>query len=158
MNMMMAGYYEAIGDVEKWWRVDLGMEAAKVPAAAKEALYSTWYSYHQDITETSVVEQCRKAVQMGMKTVILDDGWQMKGKTEPCHGDWKAYNPAVNGLVSMVDAIHELGMKFVLWFSIPFISKEAELWNRFGEYVLDNTANRRLYCLDPRYSYQKLPQ
>lgn len=144
-------YYEAITDVEKWWSRDLGMEAAKVPEAAKEALYSTWYSYHHDITEESVVEQWRRAVEMGMKTVILDAGWQMKSEAEPCYGDWRAYNPAVNGLVPMVDAIHELGMKFVLWFSIPFISKDAESWNRFGEYVLDNTANRRWYCLDPRY-------
>ena len=144
-------YYEAIADVEKWWSRDLGMEAAKVPEAARDALYSTWYSYHHDIAEKAVVERCRKAVKMGMKTVILDAGWNMASETEHRLGDWKVYNPAVNGLVPMVDAIHELGMKFVLWFSIPFLSRDAEIWNRFGEYVLDNKTSGRWYCLDPRY-------
>ncbi|MBO5197941.1 MAG: alpha-galactosidase [Lachnospiraceae bacterium] len=145
-------YYEAIEAVENWWSTECGMTPAKVPEAAKEALYSTWYSYHHDITEEAVVEQCRKAAAMGMKTVILDAGWQMKKEGDPRYGDWKAYNPAVNGLTDMVEKIHGFGMKFVLWFSVPFISKEAEVWSRLGEYVLDDTPGRRWYCLDPRYA------
>ena len=144
-------YYDALAEVEQWWSKDCGMKPAPVPEGAKDALYSTWYSYHHDISDAEVVEQCRKAYEMGMKTVILDAGWQMVTEGQPRYGDWKPNNPAVNGLKNMVAKIQKLGMKFVLWYSVPFIEPGSECWSSLGEFVLDDTPGRRWYCLDPRY-------
>ncbi len=40
-------------------------------------MYSFWYSYHQEFTEEDVEAECRRAAELGFRTVIVDDGWQM---------------------------------------------------------------------------------
>lgn len=37
-------YYEALADTAKWWETIPGNEPAVVPEAAREIMYSTWYS------------------------------------------------------------------------------------------------------------------
>ena len=40
-------FAEALRRVTAWWENDCGMTPMPVPAEAREAMYSTWYSYHQ---------------------------------------------------------------------------------------------------------------
>ena len=73
------------------WFSELGYASAKVPAAAKQPMYSTWYSLWQTMTAKEVLAECRKAVKLGMKTVIIDDGWQPTAgdATYVSVGDWR---------------------------------------------------------------------
>ncbi len=144
-------YYEAIGNVGKWWREDCGYQEAPVPEFAKDILYSTWYSYHHAISDTEIIEQCKKAHEMGMNNIILDAGWNMADKEHRGYGDYVLQCPKIRDMAAMVDEIHKIGMKFILWFSVPFISKDAKLWEKFGEFVLDPNPNTIWHCLDPRY-------
>ena len=48
------------------------------PESARLPMYSTWYSYMQTVTAEKALEECREAVKFGMKTVIVDDGWQIE--------------------------------------------------------------------------------
>ena len=52
---------QAVADTARWWAEELGMTPAQVPDAAKLATYSFWYSYHQDVNERNVEEECRRA-------------------------------------------------------------------------------------------------
>lgn len=143
-------YYEAIANVGKWWREDLDYGEASVPDFARDALYSTWYSYHHGVSQKEIVEQCKRAYKFGMKTMILDDGWNMSDKEHRYFGDWVLHNPNINDLAEMSDEIHKIGMRMMLWFGVPFISRNSEIWERLGEFVLNDKAEP--WCLlDPRY-------
>ncbi|MFR7718112.1 MAG: hypothetical protein ACLU3N_05510 [Lachnospiraceae bacterium] len=61
-----------------------------VPDATKKAMYSFWYSMHQNVTAKNV-EESRRAAQLGLSAVIVDDGWQTEDNNRGyayC-GDWE---------------------------------------------------------------------
>ncbi len=144
-------YYEAIANVGKWWREDCGYKEAYVPEFSKDILYSTWYSYHHIFSDTEIVEQCRLAHKMGMNNIILDAGWNMADREHRGYGDYMLQCPKIKDMAVMVDEIHKIGMRFMLWFSVPFISEDAKIWEEFGELVLDPNPSTIWHCLDPRY-------
>lgn len=146
-------YYESLQGVQKWWSAMPEYRPAFVPAAAKEPMYSTWYSMHQNVTDTHIEEQCRLAKKLGMEAVIVDDGWQTEDNRRGyayC-GDWETYEGKFPDMKRHVDAVHELGMKFILWYSVPFIGKYSEVWDRFKNKILRFNENHGAAVLDPRY-------
>ncbi|MBP1962335.1 glycoside hydrolase family 36 protein [Paenibacillus aceris] len=126
---------------------------AYVPAAAKEPMYSTWYSMHQNVTNSRIEEQCLLAKKLGMEAVIVDDGWQTEDNRRGyayC-GDWETYEGKFPDMKKHVDAVHQLGMKFILWYSVPFIGKYSKVWDRFKDKILRFNENHGAAVLDPRY-------
>ena len=45
--------------------------ASRTPDAAFDPLYSSWYSFHQDVFAKDIEDECALAAKMGMKTIIL---------------------------------------------------------------------------------------
>ena len=88
-----------------------------------------------------------------MRAVIVDDGWQTDNSERGyayC-GDWKPAPKRIGNMKAFVDAVHSTGMKFILWYSVPFVGKHSKAWNRFKGKFLDSEENE--YCvLDPRYN------
>lgn len=57
------------------WIVRTGGSApCAAPPAAFEPLYSSWYNFHQDVFDRDIEAECARAVKLGMRTLILDDG------------------------------------------------------------------------------------
>ena len=51
-----------------------------------------------------------------------------------------------------VDRVHETGMKFILWYSVPFMGKRTKAFSRFHDMVLGYTTAGKTYAsLDPRF-------
>ncbi|OPH58325.1 glycoside hydrolase [Paenibacillus ferrarius] len=146
-------YYESLNNVQAWWSGMPEYLPAPVPEAARNPMYSTWYSMHQQITAADIEAQCAIAKTMGMDAVIVDDGWQTgdNNRGYAYCGDWDVYTDKVPDMRAHVDAVHRLGMKFILWYSVPFIGKFSQVWQRFEDKIL--TFNERLGAgvLDPRY-------
>lgn len=145
-------YFKSITDSAKWWESDCGYAPCAVPSAAKEAIYSSWYTFHQDLHPEELLNQCKIAKSLGMNTIIVDDGWQTDdsaGGYKYC-GDWALAPSKIPDMKALVDAVHSVGMKFMLWYSVPFIGKESSLWSKFSDMVLDE-GEHGWCCLDPRY-------
>lgn len=146
-------YYEAIKNVNAWWETDCGYTPAPVPTDAKKAVYSSWYTFHKDLKTETILKQCRAAKPLGMDVVIFDDGWQTEevegGGYKRC-GEWKVVSSKIPDMKALVDEVHKIGMKFMLWYSVPFLGEESPLWERFSDMTLD-TSERGWACLDPRY-------
>ena len=109
------------------------MPDMSVPDIAKHPMYSTWYSYHQNIDTEAVVAECKKAYELGMRAVIVDDGWQTDNSERGyayC-GDCMPAIKRIGDMKAFVDAVHSTGMKFILWYSVPFVGKYSEAWNKF---------------------------
>ena len=144
-------YHRALADVSDWWAGLEGYKPAAVPDAAKRPLYSTWYSFHQSITADEVVEQCRLASEIGCEVVIVDDGWQTLDSQRGyafC-GDWLPER--IGDMRNFVDRVHQLGMKFVLWYSVPLVGENSRNYSRFRGKYLTYWEGQGASVLDPRF-------
>lgn len=145
-------FYRCVEDVVAWWESFDGYLPAPVPQAAREPMYSTWYSFHQNIDVPRILEECRYFAELGCKSVIVDDGWQTADSHRGYQycGDWMPATEKVADMRGFVDAVHQLGMKFILWYSVPFVGVHSKAYERFRDQVLYQEGEGT-YVLDPRY-------
>jgi alpha-galactosidase len=146
-------YYETLSDVSRWWAGLPGYEPAGVPESARLPMYSTWYSFHQELEPGRVEEQCRLAKELGCEAVIMDDGWQTTSneRGSAYTGDWEPAPEKVPDMREHVDRVHALGMKFLLWYSVPFIGRHSKAWERFSGMLLEEIERLGAGVLDPRF-------
>ena len=147
---------DAVRETSDWIGETAGFKAAHVPESAYDPLYSTWYAYLQDVHDHAIEKEARLAAELGMKTMILDDGWQKeKSKTfYSAVGDWMPVKSRFPDMKAHVDAVHKAGLKYMLWLSVPYIGEETEIWSRFKVktlWVSGKPGHGQLAVLDPRY-------
>lgn len=146
-------YFDALKDVSAWWAEMSTYTPDLSPAATKKPMYSTWYSFHSDISPEKVIEQCKLSQELGCKTVLIDDGWQcIDNKVGYTYaGDW---NPGrISDPVLFSKQIHDLGMNVIYWYAVPFIGQKSENYERFkGKYLYKMDWNwADVWVLDPRF-------
>lgn len=145
-------FYDAIKDAREWWDT-LGYKCAYVPDSAKLPMYSTWYSFHQKTIPEEILYECKIAKEYGMDTVIVDDGWQTDDNSRGyafC-GDWQVCEKKIPDMKKFVDDVHAIGMKFMIWFSVPFVGSESKNYERFKGKYLRFKGNTGEAVLDPRF-------
>lgn len=145
-------YYDSIYENTAWWENDCGYTPAFVPEHAKLPMNSLWYSYHQMLDVDDILKECKLSKELGMETVIVDDGWQTDDNSRGyayC-GDWEIAPEKIPDIKSFVDGIHNLGMKVMFWFSVPYIGVKSKNYEKFKDMLLDGDSSD-VRCLDPRY-------
>jgi len=143
-------FSKSIKAASNWWTGFEHLKPSVVPAIAKTPLYSTWYNYHQNLEETSLVEECKMAKKLGFDLIIIDDGWQTMDTNRGYNytGDWLPER--FPQMADFVEKIHQTGMKLGLWFSVPFCGKESSAYKKFkGKFLTEN--HRWAPVFDPRY-------
>ena len=148
IDMRNIPYIEVLNEVKKQWC----FEKIAVPNDCTEPMYSTWYSYHQNLVHKEIIEELKLAKELGMETVIVDDGWQTNDANRGyAHcGDWNAAK--LSDMREFVCDVHKAGMKCILWFSVPFVGIYSEAWRKFQGNFLDAFDEKHPWCvLDPRY-------
>lgn len=147
-------YYDSIYNVTNWWETDYGYNAAFVPESAKEPVDSLWYSFHQELDKEKIIKECELSSQLGMKTVIIDDGWQTDDNNRGyafC-GDWDVAPKKMGDMKTLVENIHKTGMKVMLWYSVPFVGIHCKKYEEFKNMFLDKSGDEKtFFALDPRY-------
>jgi alpha-galactosidase len=145
-------YEEALAAAAAWWAALPGCAPTPVPAAAREPMLSTWYSFHQELDPAAVEAECRLARDFGMRAVILDDGWQTLDTSRgyAFAGDWEPER--IPDLRAHVDRIHAAGLKVMLWFSVPFVGVKSRAYRRFRDRLLHHMSDEwGAAVLDPRH-------
>ncbi len=144
-------YEEALAAAARWWASLPGCAPSPVPAAAREPMLSTWYSFHQELDAGAVEAECRLARDVGMTAVIIDDGWQTMdaGRGYAFTGDWQPER--IPDLRGHIDRIHAAGMRALLWYSVPFVGVHSAAWQRFENRMLYVMPERGAGVLDPRH-------
>jgi len=143
-------FSKAIQAVAKWWEGFEALKPCEVPALAKVPLYSTWYNYHQSLEADSLLKECETAYKLGYELIILDDGWQTldSDRGYDYTGDWQP--DRFPDIAKFVEQVHQTGMKFGLWYSVPFCGKHSNAYQRFeGKFLTEN--HRWAPVFDPRY-------
>ena len=144
---------KAVEDVASWWADDCGMTPLNVPDNALDPLYSFWYSYHQNVNDADVEAECRRAKELGFSLCIVDDGWQTEDNcgAYPYCGDWLPAPGKFPDMAAHVRRVHEIGMKYILWYSVPLIGYRSAHYERFKCMLLRDEPGLSAAVLDPRY-------
>lgn len=144
-------FYQSVKESTDWWASMDNYKPAPVPDAAKLPMYSTWYSFHQNLVVEEVVKECRLGKEIGLEAVIIDDGWQTNDNKRgyAYTGDWEPER--IGDMNAFVDSVHAIGMKFLLWYSLPFIGEKAKLYDQFKGKYLHHWESQGTWVLDPRY-------
>lgn len=148
---------DAVSAASGWVSEAAGCRASPVPESAYEPLYSTWYAYLQNVRDAPLEREAELARELGMRTMILDDGWQMEVARDTYDetGDWRPAKGRFPDMRAHVDAVHRRGMKYMLWLAVPFVGERSEAYRRFRGKTLaekvDGADGGRVAVLDPRF-------
>lgn len=143
-------YYDALSDVSKWW--EQMYKPASVPPIAKKAMYSTWYSFHQNLNSDELIKQCIEAKKIKCESIIIDDGWQTEDNRRGYKycGDWNLCKTKIPDMKDLTEQIHKIGMKVILWYTVPFIGVNSNMWGELSGKFINNFAEG-VDILDPRF-------
>lgn len=146
-------YADAIRDVTAWFASLEEYKPSVAPEAAFEPIYSSWYSYHQDVFDRDLEQECELAGTYGMKGIIVDDGWQTEDNQRGyafC-GDWEISKRRFPDMRAHVARVHKLGLKYVVWYSVPFVGDKSRVCERFAGKFLYHSDRLNTSVLDPRF-------
>lgn len=148
-------YCDSIRDVVSWWENECGYTQMYVPEEAKLPMNSLWYSYHQNLDVEDIIKECKLSREMGMRTVIIDEGWETDDTSRGFSycGDWEVAKSKIPDMKNFVERIHQTGMKAMIWYSVPFVGVNTKNYERFKDMLLDVAENNKKTwsSLDPRY-------
>ncbi|MBO5415432.1 MAG: alpha-galactosidase [Clostridia bacterium] len=144
-------FTDSVKRVNAWWENDFGYEKAYVPHEAYLPMNSAWYSFHQALDPERLIEECRISAKLGMKTIIIDDGWQTTDNNRGYRycGDWELATEKIPDMKKLTDEIHKLGMKVMLWYSVPFVGIYSKAYERFKDMALAD--EKGVLVVDLRY-------
>ena len=136
-----------------WISATAGLADRPVPPAARAPLYSTWYAFWQDVHADVLEGEARRAAVLGMKTMILDDGWQKDESRNfySATGDWMPVPSRFPDMKEHVAKVHAAGIeRYLLWFAVPFVGDQSAAWARFKDKII-NPGTTNVGVLDPRF-------
>lgn len=144
-------YSQALNEVANWWASFEQYTPAQVPEVARMPVYSSWYSYHQNVAMEPLLQECKLAKEMGFESIIIDDGWQTTDSNRgyAYTGDWEPER--IPEMKEFVKAVHDLGMKFILWYAVPFVGEKSKAFERMQGKTLSHWKSQGTYVLDPRF-------
>lgn len=101
-------------------------------------LINNWEATYFDFTEDKLLSIARKASELGIEMLVMDDGWfgERDGDWSGL-GDWKVNTRKLKGgLENLVRKINDMGMKFGIWFEPEMVSEDSELYRQHPDWAL----------------------
>ena len=97
-------------------------------------LINNWEATYFNFDEEKILNIARKASQVGVELLVLDDGWFGKRNSDNCSlGDWYVNKEKLpGGLTQLASKVNELGMKFGLWFEPEMVSPDSDCYRASG--------------------------
>jgi len=145
---------QGVSDAADWVSKTAGLSPCPVPEAARDPMYSTWYAFWQDVKADVLEREAPLAAALGMKAMILDDGWQKERSRTyySATGDWMPVAGRFPDMKAHVEKVHAAGLKYILWLSVPFVGEESAAYGRFRDKFLCETGEGSgTYVLDVRF-------
>ncbi len=112
----------------------------------------TWYSFHQDLVVDELLADARIAGELGIGTVIIDDGWQTTDAARgygSC-GDWEVERGKIPDPRALVRELEELGLRTLWWIGTPFIGYRSQAYQDGLIPLAYEEAGLDAAVLDPR--------
>ena len=151
IDLRKVKFYESIKEISDSYNSTI--ELRNVPDSSKLPLFSTWYSDHQRLSKEKIINDCKKAKELGFDLIIIDDGWQTDD-TSYGYGFCGDYIPSENKIGKMeelIKSIHDLDMKVMLWYSVSFLGEYSANFEKYKDKTLLYVPKGHYYVLDPRF-------
>lgn len=105
----------------------------------RPVVINSWESVYFDFDEAKIKEFIIGAKNLGIDTVVLDDGWFGRRDDDTSSlGDWTVDKRKLkNGLDTIIDCCKQNGMNFGIWFEPEAVSPDSELYRTHPEYALE---------------------
>lgn len=108
---------------------------------AHDPTWCTWTAWCSDrMSDESVLANARVARDLGVRSVILDDGWFGPGldtDDRPLNiGDYDADTTKFADLPALVRELHDMGMSVLLWYAPTCISPDSRTFARFKHHLV----------------------
>lgn len=143
---------ESLRSLCAWWDT-FYPRSLPVDPVCEQPLYSSWYNFHQHPNAEDLEAELELASQLGFKALIIDDGWQYEGNGTGDYydcGNWEVAKGKFPDLAAFVKKAHDLGIKVMLWFPVPFIGRHTAAYRQFKDRFLYYSKGSRAGVLDPR--------
>lgn len=146
-------FEQALADAAAWWESFPEFRPCPVPPAAFEGVYSTWYSYHREITARAVEAEAEAFSGYGIRTVIVDDGWQETGGAAgyAFAGDWNIDRDRFPDMAAHVARVRARGVNYLLWIALPFVGEGSPAFSALKGKLLYFAPGLNCWILDPRF-------
>jgi alpha-galactosidase len=99
---------------------------------------NNWEATYFDFNEKKILAIAKKAKQLGMELLCLDDGWfGHRDDDTSSLGDWHEHPKKLKkGLSHLIKKIKAIGLDVGLWFEPEMISKESELYQNHPDWAV----------------------
>lgn len=126
---------EVVQEQVNWLYRESGAQLPKIPVTSFEPVLSTWYSFHQHVTDKGILQESEYYKALGARTLILDDGWQTNDSSRryAYAGDWQVSSEKFPNFTQHVKEVQSLEMNYLVWLSLPYVGKNSENWNLFKD-------------------------
>lgn len=118
-------------------------------------LINNWEATFMDFTEDKLMPIVKRAKELGIEMFVLDDGWfGHRDDDRSSLGDWFVDEKKFNhGIAGFAKRVHDLDMKFGLWFEPEMISIDSRLYQTHPEWMIKTpgrgqTPGRHQFVLD----------
>lgn len=104
----------------------------------KPVLINSWESVYFSYNIDKLVEIARSAKETDIDMFVLDDGWFGKRENDLSGlGDWFVNEEKLGGsLKQLSEQIHNLDMRFGLWFEPECVSEDSQLYKQHPEWAI----------------------
>ncbi|MCM6881230.1 alpha-galactosidase [Enterococcus italicus] len=146
-------FYQSVVKNRTWIYDQKEYQLLPYNEAAYKPVYSTWYSYHQALTQANIEEQAQDFKKYHLETLILDDGWQTEDSSRryAFAGDWEIAQNKFPTMIDHVGKIKSQGIKYMVWVTLPYIGEKTQAFSRFKDKFLYFDTYQKAGVLDPRY-------
>lgn len=99
---------------------------------------NTWETCGVNVDEEKVLRLARRAKELGIDTVVLDDGW-FRNDNRSGLGEWETDRKKFpSGLGQLSDTLHGMGLRFGLWIEPEMVSKDGLLMREHPDWIVGN--------------------
>ena len=93
-------------------------------------LINNWEGTYFNFNTEKLISFAKTAKELGIEMLVMDDGWFGKRNDDNCSlGDWYVNEEKLpGGLGILIDQIHDMGLKFGMWFEPEMVSPDSELF------------------------------
>ncbi len=110
----------------------------KYAKAPRPILLNNWEATYFGFNEEKLLKIARTAADVGVELFVLDDGWfGHRDDDTTSLGDWYVDTKKLpNGLRHLTDQVHEMGLKFGLWFEPEMVSPKSDLYEKHPDWAI----------------------
>lgn len=106
--------------------------------APRPVLINSWEACYFDFTGDRLVELARKAADLGLDMLVMDDGWfGVRNDDHRGLGDWKPNMAKLGGTVAdLARRVNECGLGFGIWVEPEMVNEDSDLYRAHPDWAL----------------------